>query len=93
MKAFRVLLAAALLAGAIAHADESAGAFYVPYKSSGIYAQGETVGWHVTLPWNAPGVTYVIRKNNLDELGRGVIRPGTPHPHVVKWRMQMVHPE
>src|SRR6185295_11393949 len=36
------------------------------------------VGWHVTLPWNAQSVSYVIRSNNLDEIGRGIIRPGVP---------------
>ena len=37
------------------------------------------VGWHVTLPWNAPAVSYVIRKNNLAEIGRGTIKPGKPN--------------
>jgi cephalosporin-C deacetylase len=78
MKAFRLLLTAALLACTTVRADESAGAFYVPYRASGIYATGETVGWHVRLPWNAPAVTYVIRKNNLAEIGRGTIKPGKP---------------
>ncbi len=40
---------------------------------------GEPVGWHVTLPWNAPAVSYVIRKNNLAEIGRGIIKPGKPN--------------
>jgi cephalosporin-C deacetylase len=61
-----------------AQADESAGPAYVPYQSSGIYALGETAGWNVTLPWNSPTVTYVIRKNNLAEIGRGTITPGRP---------------
>ena len=71
-------LLAALLLCAVAEADESAGPAYVPYEPSGIYALGETAGWHVTLPWNSPVVTYVIRKNNLAEIGRGTIRPGKP---------------
>src|SRR5262245_23683400 len=78
MKTLCVLLSAALLACSTVHADESAGPLYVPYKPSGIYAVGEPVGWHVTLPWNSPSATYVIRKNNLAELARGTIRPGTP---------------
>ncbi|MEO8062189.1 MAG: GDSL-type esterase/lipase family protein [Pseudomonadota bacterium] len=61
-----------------AHADESAGPLYVPYHASGIYALGETAGWNVTLPWNAAPVSYVIRRNNLDEISRGVIKPGRP---------------
>jgi cephalosporin-C deacetylase len=67
-----------LLLCAVALADESAGPFYVPYHASGIYALGETAGWNVTLPWSSPAVTYVVRKNNLDEIGRGTIEPGTP---------------
>ena len=78
MKVFRAALAAALFACAWAHADESAGHFYVPYRASGIYAAGEPVGWHVTLPWSAPAVSYVIRKDNQLELGRGSIKPGVP---------------
>jgi cephalosporin-C deacetylase len=70
-------IATLFLCGA-AWADESAGPLYVPYHASGIYALGETAGWHVTLPWSAPAATYVIRKNNLDEIGRGTIHPGTP---------------
>src|SRR5688572_11200293 len=78
MKTLRVLLAATLLACTAALADESAGPLYVPYQPSGIYALGETVGWHVTLPWNSPAASYVIRKNNLGEIGRGKITPGYP---------------
>ena len=72
-----VLCAAAVVCGS-AWADESAGPAYVPYHSTGIYALGETVGWHVTLPWSAQSATYVIRRNNLDEIGRGTLTPGTP---------------
>jgi len=79
MKTIRLLLVAALLACTTVQADESAGSFYVPYRASGIYATGEPVGWHVTLPWNASAVSYVIRKNNLAEIGRGTIKPGKPH--------------
>ena len=50
----------------------------MPYQSSGIYALGETAGWNVTLPWNSPTVSYVIRKNNLAEIGRGTLTPGNP---------------
>ena len=78
MKIFRAAFAATLFACAVAQADESAGPLYVPYQASGIYALGETVGWHVTLPWGSPSATYVIRKNNLDEIGRGKIFPGKP---------------
>jgi hypothetical protein len=53
-------------ASATARADETPGPGYVPYHSSGIYALGETVGWNVTLPWEAVPATYVIRKNNLE---------------------------
>jgi cephalosporin-C deacetylase-like acetyl esterase/lysophospholipase L1-like esterase len=67
-----------LLVFAVAGADESAGPVYVPYNPSGIYALGERVGWHVTLPWSAQAATYVIRKNNLAEIGRGIVHPGTP---------------
>lgn len=83
MKLFRAPLAALLLSCAAlfapaAHADESAGPLYVPYNASGIYALGETAGWNVTLPWSSQPVTYVIRKNNLAEIGRGTLYPGRP---------------
>src|SRR4051812_33924131 len=78
MKIFRAALAAVLFACAVAHGDESAGPLYVPYQVSSIYALGQTVGWHVTLPWGSPAVSYVIRKNNLEELGHGRIVAGTP---------------
>ena len=78
MKLTRAPLLAAWFLCASALADESAGPAYVPYQSSGIYALGETAGWHVTLPWNSPTVSYVIRKNNLAEIGRGTLTPGKP---------------
>ena len=78
MRLTRAPLLAALILCVSAQADESAGPHYVPYQSSGIYALGETVGWNVTLPWNSPAVSYVIRKNNLAEIGRGSLRPGQP---------------
>src|SRR5262245_53659747 len=78
MKIFRAALAAGLLLCVCAHADETPGPLYVPYKNSGIYALGETAGWHVTLPWGSPGASYVIRKNNLEEIGRGKIVAGKP---------------
>jgi cephalosporin-C deacetylase len=78
MRWLRAPLWVALWVSASAHADESAGPLYVPYQPSGIYAQSETVGWNVTLPWGSPPVSYVIRRNNLEELGRGTIRPGMP---------------
>ncbi|HEY6123838.1 MAG TPA: GDSL-type esterase/lipase family protein [Steroidobacteraceae bacterium] len=78
MRITRAPLIAALLLCASALADESAGPAYVPYQPSGIYALGETAGWNVTLPWNSPTVTYVIRKNNLAEIGRGTLMPGKP---------------
>ena len=71
-------LCAAFLVCAGGRADESAGPAYVPYHASGIYALGEKVGWHVTLPWNAQSASYVIRANNLAEIGHGIIRPGIP---------------
>jgi len=78
MKFTRASLLAALFLCASALADESAGPAYVPYQPSGIYGLGETAGWNVTLPWSSPTVSYVIRKNNLAELGRGTITPGHP---------------
>ncbi|MEJ0084274.1 MAG: acetylxylan esterase [Pseudomonadota bacterium] len=78
MKISRAPWFAALLFCVAAAADESGGPPYVPYKASGIYALGETAGWNVTLPWNAAPATYVIRRNNLDEIGRGSIKPGKP---------------
>jgi len=78
MKFTRVPFIAALLLCSAALADESAGSAYVPFHSSGIYALGETAGWNVTLPWNSPTVSYVIRKNNLTEIGHGSITPGRP---------------
>ena len=67
---------AALFLCVPALADESAGPAYVAYQASGIYALGETAGWNVTLPWNSPTVSYVIRKNNLAEIGRGTLPVG-----------------
>jgi cephalosporin-C deacetylase len=78
MRFLRVPHVAALFLCAAALADESAGPAYVPYRSSSIYPLGETAGWNVTLPWSSPTVSYVIRKNNLAEIGRGTLRPGTP---------------
>lgn len=78
MKLMRAPIIAALLLCSAALADESAGPLYVPYHVSGIYALGETAGWNVTLPWSAKPATYVIRENNLTEIGRGTIQPGTP---------------
>src|SRR5262245_5311847 len=78
MKIFRAALAAGLFVCVSAHADETPGPLYVPYKNSGIYALGETVGWHVTLPWGSTSVNYVIRKNNLEEIGHGKIVAGKP---------------
>jgi cephalosporin-C deacetylase len=74
----RASLLATIFLCAVALGDESAGPAYVPYNPSGIYALGETAGWHVTLPWSSPVVSYVIRKNNLEEIGRGTITPGQP---------------
>jgi cephalosporin-C deacetylase-like acetyl esterase/lysophospholipase L1-like esterase len=79
-----LLLPCGLLIWDSARADEHAGVAYVPYEASGIYALGETVGWNVTLPWNAAPADYVIRRNNLDEIGRGHIRPGSPTKIEVK---------
>ncbi len=79
MKNFRApFVAALILSCAVAFADESGGPHYVPYNVSGIYALGETAGWNVTLPWGSQPVTYVIRKNNLAEIGRGTLYPGRP---------------
>jgi hypothetical protein len=78
MKLQRLFQVAALAFATLAVADESAGPTYVPYHSSGIYSLGETAGWNVTLPWTSPTVSYVIRKNNLDEIGRGTLKPGKP---------------
>jgi cephalosporin-C deacetylase len=75
---FSLRLLAALLVWDSARADEHAGSAYVPYKASSVYALGETVGWNVTLPWSSPPAEYVIRKNNLVEIGRGQVRPGSP---------------
>ena len=73
-----LLLILALSGCALARADESAGPLYVPFHASGIYALGETAGWNVTLPWNAKPATYVVRENNLTEIGHGMIEPGKP---------------
>src|SRR4051812_30513385 len=78
MNLTRALLLATLFIGGAASADEAAGPAYVPYHSSGIYALGETVGWHVTLPWSSPTVRYEIRSNNLGEIGHGSLVPGVP---------------
>jgi cephalosporin-C deacetylase len=76
--ASRVALLCIALWFPAAQGDESAGPHYVPYHANSTYQLGETVGWNVTLPWSAPPATYVIRKNNLAEIGRGSLRPGQP---------------
>jgi cephalosporin-C deacetylase len=76
-RAMAALLVCVLSAG-ICRADESAGPHFVPYQPESIYALGETAGWNVTLPWSSPEVSYVIRKNNSVELGRGTLRAGIP---------------
>ena len=78
MKIQRLLWMATFAITRLAVADEAAGSAYVPFHSSGIYALGETAGWNVTLPWKSPAVSYVIRRNNLDEIGRGTLTPGRP---------------
>jgi cephalosporin-C deacetylase len=78
MRIIRTPILAALFLCATALADESAGPAYVPYHSSSIYQVGEKVGWNVTLPWSSPTVSYVIRRNNLAEIGRGTLTPGVP---------------
>ena len=44
-----------------------------PYKPSGIYALGETVGWRVTTRPGTPPVdySYTVKKNNLDVIKSG----------------------
>ncbi|HUQ12535.1 MAG TPA: GDSL-type esterase/lipase family protein [Steroidobacteraceae bacterium] len=84
MKLQRLSWLAPLLIARLAFADEHAGTSYVPYHANSMYALGDTVGWNMTLPWTAPGASYVIRKNNLDEIGRGVIKPGAPSKIEVK---------
>jgi hypothetical protein len=66
-----------------------------PFKSSGIYGVGESVGWTVTLPQGtAPNVdyTYTIKKNNYDVIktgkldlskGRDTIEVTLPEPAMV----------
>ena len=78
MKGSCAALVVAMMICGPAIADEHAGPQYVPYRPNSTYALGETVGWNVTLPWTASGASYVVRKNNLAEIGRGTIRPGTP---------------
>ncbi len=84
MKILVAALAAVLMCGGLARADEHAGPHYVPYRPNSSYALGDTVGWNVTLPWSSPGASYVIRRNNLDEIGRGSIKPGIPSKIEVK---------
>src|ERR1041384_5881791 len=84
MKLWSAALAAAVIFAGVARADEHAGPQYVPYRPNSTYALSDTVGWNVTLPWNASSVSYVIRKNNLGEIGRGTIKPGVPSKIEVK---------
>lgn len=84
MKTWKCALAALFICAGAARADEHAGPQFVPYHANSIYALDETVGWNVTLPWSSRGVSYVIRRNNLEEIGRGSIKPGTPAKIEVK---------
>lgn len=59
-----------------AHADDTSDPAYLPSHFSGVYRLGETVSWRVTPPSDSPPITYVIRKNNLEEIARGTLQPG-----------------
>ncbi len=75
---FLLLLAAAGTAiSGEAMADGAAPAF-MPYKKDSIYALGEAVGWKVTAPATTPATnyTYVVRKNNLEQIGAGTFASG-----------------
>lgn len=77
----RTWLLLALCAAPLAHADGSATApTYAPYKSTGIYTLGETVGWKVMLPPGAPSANYryVVRRNNLAEIKSGTLDLSQP---------------
>lgn len=91
---FTIILAAfvSLTATAFCLAQEPA---INPFKSSGIYGVGESVGWTVTLPQGTtPNVdyTYTIRKNNYDVIktgkldlskGRDTVEVTLPEPTMV----------
>src|SRR5215469_12676152 len=44
---------------------------YTPYRGTGIYEVGETVGWKLTPAAGSGHFKYVIRRNNLDVLKSG----------------------
>jgi cephalosporin-C deacetylase-like acetyl esterase/lysophospholipase L1-like esterase len=44
---------------------------YTPYRGTGIYEVGETVGWKLTPAGGSGHFKYVIRRNNLDVLKSG----------------------
>lgn len=48
---------------------------FTPYRSSGIYAVGEKVGWRISRGQDRPNdvYTYTIRKNNQDVIKTGML--------------------
>ena len=56
-----------------------------PYKTTGIYALGDKVGWSIDLPKGPAGMTpsgdyvYTIKKNNLDVIQTGKLDLSTGH--------------
>ena len=57
---------------------------FTPYKTSGIYAVGEKVGWTVSKVQGAPvdNYTYVIKKNNQIVIKTGILDLSTGRPSI-----------
>jgi cephalosporin-C deacetylase len=54
---------------------------FEPFKASGIYEPGETVGWRITAPADSStsdAYRYVVRKNNLEMLQSGTLDLSRP---------------
>lgn len=57
---------------------------FTPYKTSGIYAVGEKVGWTVSKVQGAPvdNYTYAIKKNNQVVIKTGILDLSTGRPSI-----------
>src|SRR5882757_5858229 len=76
------IILAVVMVLAAAHSSSAQQLTLTPYKATGIYGVGETVGWTVNVPTgSAPtrDYTYTIKKNNQDVIKTGKLDLATGH--------------